>query len=179
MTTTNTTARLEGGVQVLILLAVGVMGAAASFTHVHDWTMANAPRGTGDWFGWANACVSDLVPLGVGLEVRRRRRLTLPIGRYPIAVIVAAAGLSLAGQFAQAKPSVSGWLLAAVPALGFLALTKLILSRPTVPEVLDQDPQPRPEPAAEQLHTAVALVPADPGPVRRVDGYAIGTGIVR
>src|SRR5215813_12895557 len=104
--------RLEGVVQVVILLAVGAMGAAASFTHVHDWTMANSPAGTGDWFGWANACVSDLVPLGVGLEVRRRRRLGLPIGTYPIAVIVAAAALSLAGQFAQARPSIAGWLLA-------------------------------------------------------------------
>src|SRR5438874_8145379 len=115
---------LEATAQVLLLIAIGTMSSAASFTHVHDWTMANAPAGTGDWFGWANAAVSDLVPLGVGLEVRRRRRLQLPIGRYPIVVILAAAALSLAGQFAQAKSSVSGWLLAAVPALGFLALTK-------------------------------------------------------
>jgi hypothetical protein len=95
--------------------------------------MHNAPVGTGDWFGWANAVISDLVPLGVGLEVRRRRRLGLPIGAYPIAIILSAAALSLAGQLAEAKPSPSGWLLAAVPALGFRALTKLILSRPTTP----------------------------------------------
>jgi hypothetical protein len=117
---------------VLILLAVGGAAAAASFTHVHDWTMANSPAGTGDWFGWANAIISDLVPLGVGLEVRRRRRHSLKIGAYPIVVILCAAALSLAGQLAEAKSSVTGWLLAAVPALGFLALTKLVLSRPTV-----------------------------------------------
>jgi len=123
--------RVEGLIQLVILLAVGVMAAAASFTHVHDWTMHNLPAGTGTWFGWANAVISDLVPLGVGLEVRRRRRHGLPIGWYPVTIICAAASLSLAGQLAQAKPSASGWLLAAVPALGFLALTKLILSRPT------------------------------------------------
>lgn len=126
--------RLEGIAQVLILLVIGGMAAAASFTHVHDWTMANSPDGTGDWFGWANAVVSDLVPLGVGLEVRRRRRHNLRIGAYPILVILAAASLSLAGQLAMARPSITGWLLAAVPALGFLALTKLVISRPTTPQ---------------------------------------------
>jgi hypothetical protein len=133
MTTTprDPASRVEGVALVVILLAVGGMAAAASFRHVHDWTMHNAPSGTGDWFGWANAVISDLVPLGVGLEVRRRRRHGLPVGRYPIIVILCAAALSLAGQLAEAKPSPSGWLLAAIPALGFLALTKLVLSRPT------------------------------------------------
>jgi len=54
--------RFEGVMLVLILLAIGGMAAAASFTHVHDWTMNNSPAGTGDWFGWANAVISDLVP---------------------------------------------------------------------------------------------------------------------
>jgi hypothetical protein len=54
--------RLEGVAQVLILLVIGGIAAAASFTHVHDWTMANSPDGTGDWFGWANAVVSTLYP---------------------------------------------------------------------------------------------------------------------
>jgi hypothetical protein len=125
--------RFEGVLLVLILLGIGAVSAAASFTHIHDWTMANSPAGTGDWFGWANAVVSDLVPLGVGLEVRRRRRHNLRIGAYPITIILAAASLSLAGQLAQARPSITGWLLAAVPALGFLSLTKLVISRPNAP----------------------------------------------
>src|SRR5690606_20529288 len=75
--------RVEGVALVLILLVIGGAAAAASFTHIHDWTMANSPHGTGDWFGWANAVISDLVPLGVGLEVRRRRRHNLKIGAYP------------------------------------------------------------------------------------------------
>jgi hypothetical protein len=43
--------------------------------------------------------------------------------------------LSLAAQLAVAEPSASGWLLSAVPALAFLALTKLVLStKPTDPQ---------------------------------------------
>jgi hypothetical protein len=97
--------------------------------------MANAPNGTGDWFGWTNAVVSDLIPMAAALEVRRRRRAGQPTG-YPLAVLVGFALLSLAAQGACAKPSASGWLLACIPALGFLALTKLVLSRtPAVPDM--------------------------------------------
>src|SRR5215207_4540701 len=95
--------RAEGLVQVVILLAIGSMAGAASFTHMHDWTMDNSPAGTGEWFGWANAVISELTPLAAGLEARRRRRLGVPAG-YPVAVLVAFAGLSLAAQFSQASP---------------------------------------------------------------------------
>src|SRR5512133_2379136 len=87
--------RLEGVVQVLIMLAVAAMAGAASFRHVHDWTMHNSPAGTGDWFGWANAMVSDLLPLAAGLEARRRRRLYGTTGIYPVALILGAVALSL------------------------------------------------------------------------------------
>ena len=60
-------------------------GRAASFTHVHDWTMRNAPPGTGSWFGWANAVISELTPTAAGIEIRRRKRQhrtgRLPDGR--------------------------------------------------------------------------------------------------
>ncbi len=132
----TTADRREDAVQICILVVVGLMAGAASFTHVHDWTMDNSPAGTGDWFGWTNALVSELTPTAAGIEVRRRRRAGHPIG-YPLAVLVAAVALSIAAQFAQATPSVSGWLLAAVPALGFLALTKLVLGRPTTTTVVE------------------------------------------
>jgi hypothetical protein len=125
--------QVEGVVQVVIMLAVAAMAGAASFTHVHDWTMHNSPTGTGDWFGWANAMVSELIPLAAGLEARRRHRLYGKAGVYPITLIVSAVTLSLTGQLAEAKPGLSGWLIAAVPALGFLALVKLVLSGPTTP----------------------------------------------
>ena len=112
------------------MLAVAGMAGAASFTHVHDWTMHNSPAGTGNWFGWANAMVSELIPLAAGLEARRRIRHYGTAGAYPIVLIVAAVALSLTGQFAEATHSISGWLISAVPALGFLALVKLVLSSP-------------------------------------------------
>jgi hypothetical protein len=126
---TGRTARLEGVIEVVILLAVAGMAGAASFTHVHDWTMRYSPAGTGDWFGWANAMVTELIPTAAGLEARRRKHLTGKAGRYPITLIVGAMGLSLTGQFAEATRSIFGWIVAAIPAVGFLALVKLMLSR--------------------------------------------------
>lgn len=126
--------RLESAVQIGILLLIGSMAGAASFTHVHDWTMANTPAGTGDWFGWANAVISELTPTAAGLEIRRRKRSGGSI-TYPMAVLIAAAVLSVGAQVAQAKPGPTGYLLAALPALAFLALSKLVLSRtPTTAE---------------------------------------------
>ena len=104
------TRRGESVVQAVIMLAVAGMAGAASFTHVHDWTMHNSPAGTGNWFGWANAMVSELIPLAAGLEARRRIRTHGWAGAYPIVLIVAA-----------------------VPAVGFLALVKLVLSSPASP----------------------------------------------
>ncbi|GHJ12688.1 DUF2637 domain-containing protein [Micromonospora sp. AKA38] len=121
------TERLEGLALVLIVLTVGGLAGAASFTHVHDWTMNNSPAGTGDWFGWANAAISELLPFAALLTIRRRRRTGGPVG-YPLFLLVCAVALSLAAQLAVAKPSPSGWLLSAVPALAFLGLSKLVFS---------------------------------------------------
>jgi hypothetical protein len=157
------TYRIEGLAQVGILLLIGSMAGAASFTHVHDWTMANSPAGTGDWFGWANAVISELTPTAAGLEIRRRKR-TGQSARYPMAVLIAAAIVSIAAQVAQAKPGPTGYLLSALPALAFLALSKLVLSRapvadtnvvmdvPTVHVTADR-------PALEDHHTTPAPVP--------------------
>ncbi|WP_184539488.1 DUF2637 domain-containing protein [Micromonospora polyrhachis] len=119
--------RFEGVVLVLILLTVGGLAGAASFTHVHDWTMTNSPAGTGDWFGWANAAISELIPIAALLTIRKRRRTGGPVG-YPMFLLVAAVALSLSAQLAVAKPGLSGWLLSAVPALAFLGLSKLVLN---------------------------------------------------
>jgi hypothetical protein len=128
-TTTNPTRaqRFEGVVLVLIVILVGAAAGAASFTHVKDWTLANSPSGTGAWYGWANAVISELVPIAALLTIRRRKRTGGPI-TYPMALLVAAACLSLAAQLAVAKPGISGWLLSAVPALAFMALVKLVLA---------------------------------------------------
>jgi hypothetical protein len=140
MTTTTRAQRAESLVQIGILLLIGAMAGAASFTHVHDWTMHNSPAHTGDWFGWANAVISELTPTAAGLEIRRRKRHHQHIG-YPMAVLIAAAIVSVAAQVAQAKPGPTGYLLAALPALAFLALSKLVLSRtPTTVTEASQAP---------------------------------------
>jgi Protein of unknown function (DUF2637) len=147
--------RTEDTVQILILLIVGGMAGAASFTHVHDWTMHNTPAGTGSWFGWANAVISELTPTAAGIEIRRRKRQPRTAA-YPMAVLIAAVTLSLSAQVAQAKHSITGWLLAAVPALAFLALTKLLFSRTPA-----RSPEPQP-PIAAPLQGAPAPVADQP-----------------
>ncbi|KAB1108942.1 hypothetical protein F6X54_20870, partial [Micromonospora aurantiaca] len=128
--TTTRTDRIEGLVLVVILLLVAAFAGAASFTHVKDWTLDNSPPGTGAWFGWANAVISELVPVAALLTIRRRRRAHQSI-RYPMFLLVAAVALSLAAQLAVAKPGLSGWLLSAVPALAFMGLSKLVLTTTT------------------------------------------------
>ncbi|MGC4862148.1 DUF2637 domain-containing protein [Micromonospora sp. DT41] len=151
------TERVEGVVLVLIVLTVGGLAGAASFTHVHDWTMANSPTGTGDWFGWANAAISELLPLAALLTIRRRRRTGGPIG-YPMFLLVCAVALSLSAQLAVAKPGVSGALLSAVPALAFLGLSKLIFS--TTPAA----PVDNPGEASEWGDAPPGYEPADDRP---------------
>ncbi|MET7966822.1 hypothetical protein [Micromonospora sp. NPDC005305] len=160
MATTDraTGTRVEGVVLVLILLVVAGFAGAASFTHVKDWTLANSPTGTGQWFGWANAVISELVPIASLLTIRRRRRAGAPIG-YPLFLLIAAAGLSLSAQLAVAKPGPSGWLLSAVPALAFMALVKLVLA----PAPMREDTTPPAEPA-EPLRVQVAEQVTEPAP---------------
>jgi hypothetical protein len=158
------TGRTETIAHVLILLLIAGMAGAASFTHVHDWTMRNAPPGTGSWFGWANAVISDLTPTAAGIEIRRRKRHHQPIG-YPMTVLIAAAILSLAAQVAQARPTIAGWISSAVPALAFLALTKLVLGRTTTtpdgqpPYATATTPAATPAPAAEGTTPTPAAAP--------------------
>lgn len=158
--------RGEGLALVTILLVVAGFAGTASFTHVHDWTMRNSPPGTPDWFGWANATISELVPTACALVIRRRRRTGAGVA-YPLGLLVAAVALSLAAQLAVAKPGLSGGLLSAVPALAFIALTKLVLST-----------KPAPVPAvvalAEPQSAAVVRVAAP----SRANG-AIPSGVIR
>lgn len=155
--------RIESVVQIVILLVIGGMAGAASFTHVHDWTMHNTPPGTSGWFGWANAVISELTPTAAGLEIRRRKRHNRPVA-YPMTVLIAAAALSLTAQVAQARHSPTGWLVATVPALAFLALTKLVLSRTTTqPAGTPHGEHPGPEPGA-------GTNPAEPIPPELLTG---------
>src|SRR5579863_3283357 len=92
--------RTEGLVQVFILIAVAGMAGAASFTHVHDWTMRNVPVGTSSWLGWANAVITELVPAAASMEARRRKRHHASV-TYPVAILVANAAISVAVQLSD------------------------------------------------------------------------------
>src|ERR1700744_6135151 len=118
-TTSSRTERAESIVQVLILLFVAGMAGAASFTHVHDWTMRNVPPGTGSWLGWANAVITELVPAAAGIEIRRRKRQHRPV-TYPTAILIADAVISVAVQLADALHTIAGGIAFALPALAFL-----------------------------------------------------------
>ncbi len=128
MTTSTTwTQRLTDGLLVSIVLAVGLMAGAASFNHVHDWTMHNSPAGTPGWFGWANAVITELIPTAALIIIARRRRNGGPIA-YPMFLLIVAIGLSLTAQLAVAQPTVFGWMVSALPALAFFALSKLVFT---------------------------------------------------
>jgi hypothetical protein len=120
-----TAERVEGVVQVVIMLAIGAMAGAASFTHVHDVTVAH---GQPNWIGWANAVVVELMSIALGLELRRRARNSGKTGFVTTALLFFVA-VSLAAQVVDAERSVIGWLAAALPAIGFLVLAKVVLSR--------------------------------------------------
>ncbi|GAA1636788.1 DUF2637 domain-containing protein [Actinoplanes couchii] len=123
--------RVEGIVQIVIMLAIGAAAAAASFTHVHDVAAAHGQPG---WLAWANAVVLELMSVAGGLELRRRKRVGAHL-TFPAVVLVVAVVLSLGAQVVEAEASVIGWIAAALPAAGFLAMVKIALGRTgTVPD---------------------------------------------
>ncbi|MGA3538095.1 DUF2637 domain-containing protein [Micromonosporaceae bacterium DT194] len=176
--------RVEGLVLVVILLLVAGFAGAASFTHVKDWTLDNSPAGTGEWFGWANAVISELVPVAALLTIRRRRRAGDSI-RYPMFLLVAAVALSLAAQLAVAKPGLSGWLLSAVPALAFMGLSKLVLATTPAPVPADEPaptvapaPPAMAPPAGPVTPPAPAVAPTPPTPASEPVGL-VTAGLAR
>ncbi|MEU4162548.1 hypothetical protein [Actinoplanes sp. NPDC026670] len=150
-------------VLIVIVLLVGLMAGAASFTHVKEWTLDNSPQGTDQWFGWANAVISELIPTAALIEIgRRRRRDAHASVRYPMVLLFGAVGFSLTAQLAVAKPGVSGWVVSALPALAFLGLSKLVFSatskRPTTNPVTADTPAT--SPATSSDTTRVEVRPA-------------------
>src|SRR5688572_20596749 len=144
--------RIEGLTQVVIMLAIGAMAGAASFTHVHDVTVAH---GQPHWIGWANATVVELMSLALGLELRRRARTHQPTAFVGTALVFFIL-ISLAAQVVEAETSLIGWLAAALPAIGFLVLVKVVLSRTAATtavrdgqaDELVDDPAPPADPVA-------------------------------
>ncbi|MFI6265308.1 DUF2637 domain-containing protein [Micromonospora sp. NPDC051006] len=117
--------QLENRVQVLIMLLIGGAAGAASFRHVHDVAAAHGQPG---WLAWADAVVLELTSIAAGLELRRNRRLGKSVA-FPATLLTVAVFLSLSAQVVKAEASVIGWIAAALPALGFLAMVKIALGR--------------------------------------------------
>ncbi|MFI7541087.1 hypothetical protein [Actinoplanes sp. NPDC049599] len=153
--------RLQDGVLLLIVLLVGLMAGAASFTHVHDWTLAHSPADTPDWFGWANAIISELIPMAALIEIGRRRRANRHASvRYSMCLLVAAVGVSLTAQLAVAEKSPFGWMVSALPALAFFALSKLVFTatappRPTLNPVTADTPATSPATSSDTTQAQV------------------------
>ncbi|MFC0530817.1 DUF2637 domain-containing protein [Phytohabitans kaempferiae] len=131
-------ARVEGVVQVVIMLAIGGAAGAASFTHVHN---VAAAHGQGGWLAWADAVVLELMSIASGLEMRQRKRRRKPV-LFPVTVLVCAVTLSISAQVVEAELSVIGWIAAALPALGFLVMVKIALGRTTSGPPFAADPSP-------------------------------------
>jgi hypothetical protein len=115
----------EARVQLALTVTVGGVAACASWSHVLDLA---GLHGQGGWLAWAVAACIETSAVSAALEVRRRRNAGAPV-TFPVVVLVAATALQLAAQVAQAERSGWGVVLAAVPAVTFLVLVKLALSR--------------------------------------------------
>ncbi|MGW4394858.1 DUF2637 domain-containing protein [Amycolatopsis nivea] len=146
----NATRRLVDIVRLLVASTLGLIGAAAGFTHTHDWAVHHGQTG---WIAWADAVVIEGIVIVAGFEVQRDHRT----GRhrrfsFPLGVLVAGFGVQMTAQVALAEPTPAGWLVAAMPALGFLVVVKLLMRRAPA------EPAPTPAPAAP----TPAAMPAEP-----------------
>ncbi|MBO4207725.1 DUF2637 domain-containing protein, partial [Micromonospora echinofusca] len=135
------------------MLLIGGAAGAASFRHVHDVAAAHGQPG---WIAWADSVVLELTSIAAGLELRRNRRLGKSVA-FAATVLTVAVFLSLAAQVVEAEASVVGWIAAALPALGFLAMVKIALGR--------ADPAP-PDRTTRTTRTTrtVRTVRTEPGP---------------
>ncbi|PKV97700.1 uncharacterized protein DUF2637 [Amycolatopsis echigonensis] len=149
----NATRRLVDIVRLLVAATLGLIGAAAGFTHTHDWAVHHGQTG---WIAWADAVVIEGIVIVAGFEVQRDHRT----GRhrrfsFPLGVLVAGFGVQMTAQVALAEPTPAGWLVAAMPALGFLVVVKLLMRR------APDEPAPATPPAPAPAEPAPAAMPAE------------------
>ncbi|WP_370934104.1 DUF2637 domain-containing protein [Amycolatopsis sp. cg13] len=149
----NATRRLVDVIRLLVAATLGLIGAAAGFTHTHDWAVHHGQTG---WIAWADAVVIEGIVIVAGFEVQRDHRT----GRhrrfsFPLGVLVAGFGVQMTAQVALAEPTPAGWLVAAMPALGFLVVVKLLMRRAPA------EPAPAAPPARVSAEPAPAAMPAE------------------
>lgn len=145
--------KLSNTIRLLVAAVLGAIGAAAGFTHTHDWA---AHHGQTGWLAWADAVVIEGMALVAAFEIHRDRQTGRPARMsLPVVVLVAGFLVQMAAQVAEAEPTPAGWLLAAMPALGFLTVVKLLMRR-----LPDEATTSEPEAATEQRESAVKSAPS-------------------
>ena len=115
-------------ISTLVTVVLGGIGGAAGFTHTHDWAAAHGQHG---WLAWADAVVIEGMAVVAGFEIHRDRTAGRHgrVAALPWVVLVLAFLIQMTAQVARAEPTPAGWLLAAMPALGFLTVVKLVMRR--------------------------------------------------
>lgn len=143
--------KLADVIRIGVAVVLGGIGAAAGFTHTHDWAVSHGQTG---WLAWATAVVIEGMAVVAGFEIHHDRAAGRSF-KFPAAVLVFGVLVQMTAQVAEAEPSPAGWLVAAMPALGFLAVVKLLMRRaPTEPPAPAEAPD-----AAEPAQEAPTAVP--------------------
>lgn len=160
MTAASSSVRAENAAQLVLMLGVGSGAAAAAWSQVVHLVERHGQPG---WLAVADAAVLETLAVSMGLDVRRRRRQG-ESPRVAVCVLVAAVVLQLSAQVAEAPPTFWGWTMAALPAVGFLLLAKVAMTRTVAApdptgEALAQTGRSVPEPDDARVP---ASVPASP-----------------
>ena len=113
-------------------------------------------------WAWADALILEAASVAAGLEIRRCKRRSKPVG-FPATTLTLAVVLSLAAQVVEAEPTIIGWIAAALPALGFLAMVKMAMSRADTTPVPDSTATP--VVGSGTVPDTTALVPDRTNPV--------------
>jgi hypothetical protein len=151
-------ARFADVIRIGVAVVLGGIGAAAGFTHTHNWA---ANHGQTGWLAWATAVVIEGIAIVAGIEIHHDRAAGRPY-RFPMIVLVFGVLVQMTAQVAEAERSPAGWLVAAMPALGFLAVVKLLMRRMPEPSTPDEPASPKVSAAStEPVSTPRVKLPAD------------------
>lgn len=135
-----------------IMLALGTAAGAGSFAHVRDVAAAHGQPG---WLSYVIAGSVDLMAVGSGLEIRRRRRQRVP-ARWPVFTLLLGVGMTLAANLDTAGPGPWGAAMAVWCAVAFLAVAGLFETRV-------RRPVPTMVPTEDQDGTIAVLIPGPAG----------------
>jgi hypothetical protein len=149
-------AKLEQVIRIGVAVVLGSIGAAAGFTHTHNWAASNGQTG---WLAWATAVVIEGMAIVAGFEIHHDRAAGRSY-KFPATVLVFGITVQMTAQVAKAEPTPAGWLVAAMPALGFLAVVKLLMRR--TPEPTKPDAPAESAPTAATAPDTVQDMPTVP-----------------